>query len=481
MDKKAAQTSENVIQSVKDAQLDKKAAKVAETSGIVLSNAFNRSASALKEAGLDTKLSAAGGEISKVVADAKLPEKLFEAANIIPGVTVKNPKKAAKEFRRKRTQAIKKAGEYQRQMSKRFNQAAPPKKGFPWFKTALGTAGGLGLGYAGLAANNERIWKTIGPLTNRLPGEAGQHYATDSKYMTFYKFAGADKEGTPVVFVHGIGAGNSSYEWLKNFGPVAERHPAYAYDLIGFGNSSRPDIRYTAEVYIRQLTDFLEKVVKQPAYIVASSLSASYAVQVAYRHPELVKKLVLVTPTGLNREAKIEKVQILPGFTYGLLRAPVLGRAIYSGVAARSSIRSFLETQLFFDKSFVTEEMVEQYYTSAHQRGAEYAPPSFFTGLLNAEIGNTISKIAQPILMVFGKDSQITPLDEGETLKRENPKARLEIIARAKMLVQWEQDQSFNRLALDFLEADQPAQSAKRNNGTQAAAVSQSLPQSSPL
>jgi hypothetical protein len=141
----------------------------------------------------------------------------------------------------------------------------------------------------------------------------------------------------------------------------------------------------------------------------------------------------------------------LPEFFYGLLRAPILGKSLYSFVAARSSIRSFLESQLFYDKSLVNNEMVEQYYTSAHQPGAEFAPPSFFTGLLNAEIGETIGKLKQPILAVFGKESRITTVDEANALKSQNPRIQLEILPGARMLVHWEKADYFNQRALDFL------------------------------
>jgi pimeloyl-ACP methyl ester carboxylesterase len=440
LDEKLSDASDWAAKTLKDAKLDEK-----------LSDASALAAKALKDAKLDEKLSEASTRVSKALGEAQLPEKVFEAASLLPGVTIKNPKKAAKQFRKRRDMALKKANQYQRELSKKLPFVEQKKKSFPWVRTGLGVVGGTGLVAGGLAANNARIWGQVRPLVNRLPGEPKQFYSNFGTSMTYYKMAGQDRDATPVVFVHGIGAGGSSYEWLENFGVFAERHPVYAYDLLGFGNSHRPNIRYTAEVYIQQLTEFLQKVVEKPAVIVASSLSASYAVQVAYRQPDLVEKLVLLEPTGINPRAAQKKVQILPEFFYGLLRAPILGKSLYSFVAARSSIRSFLESQLFYDKSLVNNEMVEQYYTSAHQPGAEFAPPSFFTGLLNAEIGETIGKLKQPILAVFGKESRITTVDEANALKSQNPRIQLEILPGARMLVHWEKADYFNQRALDFL------------------------------
>ena len=470
---------------IKDNQLDKKAADAASSAGTTLSDATDRAGKAIKDAKLDKKL-----------ADAQLPEKFFTAANIIPGVTIKNPKKAAKQFRKARAEAFKTAKKQQRDLSKtlmarqkdaskllsatqqdagkilasgqkdaqkyvqdrqkdlqKVNLSNPlvqtKKKASPWGRTGLYLAG-AGLTYGGLAANNARIWNAIPPLESKLTGES--RYYNSRQGLVFYKEAGQEQpDKTPVVFVHGIGAGNHSYEWLHNFEAFSKQHKVYAYDLLGFGNSAKPNIKYTAEVYIKQLTEFLDEVVGQPAYVVGSSLSAAYAVQVAYRRPELVKKLLLVSPTGINKEAGKSGVQLLPSIAYSLLRLPVLGKAIYSLIAGEADIRHFAEEQMFHDKSLVTDDLVKQYHTAGHQPGSEFAPPSFFTGLLDAEIGQTLGKLDKPVIMFFGKQSKITPIWEAEALKKQNPQAQLEEVDNARLLVQWEQAEKFNWLGLEFL------------------------------
>jgi len=479
----AANVADNVGSFIKDNKLDKKAANLVESAGEALSNAADRAGEAFKDAKLDQKLSDAGKTASKTLSKAQLPEKAFEAANIIPGVTIKNPKKAAKQFRKTRAQALKAAGKQQKELGKllaarqkdagkllaakqkdagKFIKARQKdiasgklqipfvepkkKKGFPWKRVI----GGAGLGFGGLAANNARIWNSVAPLESKLNGES--RYYRSRQGIIFYKEAGqGGDDTTPVVFVHGIGAGNSSYEFSENFDAVSQQFQTYAFDLLGFGNSDRPKVKYTAEFYIKQLTEFLDEVVKKPAYIIASSLGAAYAVQVAYRRPELIKKLVLSSPTGINKSGGKRNLQMLPGFTYSVLRSPVIGKAIYSGVSSKTSIRSFMQNQMFYDKSKITDEMIQQYFTSAHQQGAEYAPPSFFTGLLDAEIGHTLGKLNKPVLMFFGKESLITPLWEANALKQQNPSAEMVTLDQARLSVNWEQAEEFNRRTLEFL------------------------------
>src|SRR3954469_11186802 len=53
----------------------------------------------------------------------------------------------------------------------------------------------------------------------------------------FYKEAGLGNPGVPIVFIHGVGAGVSSFMWRKNFDDLARDFRLYAFDLLGFGFS----------------------------------------------------------------------------------------------------------------------------------------------------------------------------------------------------------------------------------------------------
>ena len=52
-------------------------------------------------------------------------------------------------------------------------------------------------------------------------------------------------EGRPVLLLHGIYPGASSFEWRHVAPALAERHRVVAVDLLGFGRSDRPAARYT--------------------------------------------------------------------------------------------------------------------------------------------------------------------------------------------------------------------------------------------
>ena len=104
--------------------------------------------------------------------------------------------------------------------------------------------------------------------------------------------------GPPIVLVHGVHAAASSFEMGGIFEPLSQRHAVYAVDLLGFGKSERPRAPYSGQLYADLIADFIAEVVGGPAVVVGSSLSAAYAVEVARARPELVDRLVLISPTG---------------------------------------------------------------------------------------------------------------------------------------------------------------------------------------
>ena len=256
-------------------------------------------------------------------------------------------------------------------------------------------------------------------------------------------------EGSPVVLMHGVGAGESSFEWRSNFETLAAQHTVYAFDLPGFGKSSRRDITYTADLYVTALIDFLRDVVKEPAAVVASSLSGAYAVQAAFLRPELITRLVLVCPTGLEtlRERKAGFSQA----AYGILSLPAIGTALYNGIASYKYIESYLRQNIYVDPLHVTPALVEHYYRFAHQPNAQYVLRSFLAGLLNQDITDAYARLTLPLLVCWGRHARETPVQNAQRFLKDNPAARLRVFEHSGLLPNDEEAQDFNDMVLSFL------------------------------
>ncbi|HJU54611.1 MAG TPA: alpha/beta fold hydrolase [Pyrinomonadaceae bacterium] len=312
--------------------------------------------------------------------------------------------------------------------------------------------GAAGAGVAALAAVNARIRRRA-----QEPDEAafgGEPRTFSWRHgNVFYKTAGEGHQGPPLVFVHGVGAGSSSFMWRRNFDELARDFRVLAPDLLGFGFSDKPaGAPYSADLYVELLTDFLREVAGGGAHLVASSLGAAYCVQVAYERPELVRSLVLVAPTGAGGS-----LQARPGVAgaafYGLLQSPVLGTSFYNVIASERSIRDYARRELFYDRRRATPRLVSQYYATSHQPGAQHAIAAFLSGYLNTDTREAFSRLRQPVTLCWGKQDETNPLEHAAELLSLNPRVGLAIFDRCRMMPQEEHPEKFNALVRDQLRA----------------------------
>jgi pimeloyl-ACP methyl ester carboxylesterase len=304
-----------------------------------------------------------------------------------------------------------------------------------------------GAGVAALAAMNAAIRKNASdPDDSALGGEARFF---DWKYGNiFYKTAGIGHPGPPLVFIHGVGAGSSSFMWRKNFDVLARDFRVYALDLLGFGFSDKPGTApYSADLYVELITDFIREVTGYPANVVASSLGAAYTIRVADEHPDLIKSMVLNAPTGADR------LNTRPGMAgaafYGLLQSPVLGTSFYNVMASERSIRDYSLKHLFYDHRRVSNRMVANFYATSHQQGAQHAIAAFLSGYLNTDTRAAFSRLTQHVMLVWGKQDQTTPVAQAVALLEANPRASLEVFDYCRMMPEQEHPEKFNALVRD--------------------------------
>ncbi len=313
------------------------------------------------------------------------------------------------------------------------------KLGNIW-KTVL--AGGAGV--AALAALNAAIQRNATePDDSALGGQA--HFFGWKHGRVFYKTAGSHNPGAPLVFIHGVGAGTSSFMWRKNFDDLANDFHVYALDLLGFGFSDKPPTAsYSADLYVELITDFIREVAGYPVNVVASSLGAAYVIRVADEHPELINAMILNGPTGsdsLNRRPGMAGAAF-----YGLLQSPVLGTSFYNVMASERSIRDYARDNLFYDHRRVTDRLVANLYATSHQPGAQHAIAAFLSGYLNTDTRSPFSRLTQPSVLVWGKQDNTTPVEKGASLLQLNPRASLEVFDYCRMMPEQEHPERFNDL-----------------------------------
>jgi pimeloyl-ACP methyl ester carboxylesterase len=249
---------------------------------------------------------------------------------------------------------------------------------------------------------------------------------------------------TPVVLVHSMHPGASSYEWRESLTAVAQRGSVFALDLLGFGASDRPALRYSPALYVSLLIDFLAEVVAAPAVIVAPGLAAAYAIAAADAAPERVAALVLVEPTGLVRRHRN------PGRLGDLLRLPLL--AIWAVLTARARVRRALH-RAFAEPARITNDMIDRYHASATRPGSAHAGAALLARQLDRDIHAEWNRLTLPALICWGSTPRSTPLADLRVFRHARADVEGIVIEDSGDRPHEEQPDDFNALLMEFVAA----------------------------
>ena len=94
------------------------------------------------------------------------------------------------------------------------------------------------------------------------------------------------------LFLHGNPT--SSYIWRNIIPHVAKVARCVAPDLIGFGQSGKPDIDYRFQDHVRYLDAFIDRLGIKSAFLVVQDWGTALAFHLAARRPEFVRGLAFM-------------------------------------------------------------------------------------------------------------------------------------------------------------------------------------------
>lgn len=229
-----------------------------------------------------------------------------------------------------------------------------------------------------------------------------------TRYLTYYVDRSA--AGRPLVLLHSINAAGSSYEMRPIFEHYRTLRPVYALDLPGFGFSERANKRYTRDTYKDAIIDLLDERVKEPADVIALSLSSEFAARAALERPDLFHSLTMISPSGFTDRSQGSTQPVsdygIGDLVYNYLAVPLWSQSVYDLLATRASIRWFLK-QSFHGP--VDEALVDYAYLTCHQPGARHAPLHFVSGLLFTPSirEGAYERLQMPVMVLHDEDSYV--------------------------------------------------------------------------
>ena len=163
-----------------------------------------------------------------------------------------------------------------------------------------------------------------------------------------YREAG-DSEAPVALFLHGNPT--SSYIWRNILPLVAPVAHCIAPDLIGFGQSGKPDIEYRFVDHVRYLDVFLDRVGIASAFVVAQDWGSALAFHLAARRPEFIRGLAFmefIRPMPTWNDFHPDQIENFKRFrTPGLGEEMILGGNVFvEGVLPSATVRKLTDDEM---------------------------------------------------------------------------------------------------------------------------------------
>jgi pimeloyl-ACP methyl ester carboxylesterase len=261
-------------------------------------------------------------------------------------------------------------------------------------------------------------------------------------------------QGPALLLLHGIAG--SSRTWRDVIPRLTDRFKVIAPDLIGHGQSGKAVGDYSLGAFASGIRDLLEVLDIDRASVIGQSFGGGVAMQLAYQHPELCQRLILVDSGGLGREVNwMLRFMTLPGSEYVM---PV----IFPGFV-RDWGDSLFRT--INNRGIRLGRIAEMW--SAYASLAEAENRQAFARTIKSVIdpgGQTVSAMDRlylaspmPTLIVWGDRDDIIPVSHAYAAHEAMPGSRLVIIEGVGHFPQIEVPEQFVDALVDFIDSTEPA------------------------
>jgi 2-hydroxy-6-oxonona-2,4-dienedioate hydrolase len=218
----------------------------------------------------------------------------------------------------------------------------------------------------------------------------------------------------PIILVHGLGV---SSRYMMPFAKLlAAERSVCAIDLPGFGRSEKPRRALNITEQASALAAWLNEIEIPRAVLLANSIGCQIVIDLALRHPEMVERIILVSPT-VDRWARTVFRQYFR-LLLDIPREPLSLGFIAFGDYLRAGLGRVAQTF-----AFALEDKVEE----------------------------KLPRVRQPTFVVRGERDPIVSERWAKEVTRLLPQGCLLVIEKAAHGVNYNSPERLARAVLDFL------------------------------
>ncbi|MGN7227926.1 alpha/beta fold hydrolase [Dietzia maris] len=262
-----------------------------------------------------------------------------------------------------------------------------------------------------------------------------------------YREAG---DGPPLLLLHGSGPGVTGWRNFSGNVPAFSRHfRTLVLELPGFGVSDPVGDLHPMVSAQTAVLDFVDGLGLEKVSLLGNSMGGFIATRFALDHPHRVDKLVTVGGAGVSLFS--------PGPGEGIVRL-----SAFVEDPTRERLVEWLHSMVF-DRTLVTEEMVEQRWAQATDPETLAASRRMYgrqaLAAMAAQAGDPaivppwarLGQVEAPTLITWGRDDRVSPVDMALLPMRMLPRGEVHVFPNCGHWVMIEQKEAFESVVVGFL------------------------------
>ena len=234
-------------------------------------------------------------------------------------------------------------------------------------------------------------------------------YVVVHGYRRAFRISGS---GPALLMLHGLGCDSST--WLDVLPELAEHFTVIAPDLLGHGESDKPDADYSLGGYANGMRDLLTILGIDKVTVVGHSFGGGVAMQFAYQFPDRTERVILVSTGGLGKEVSpLIRFLTVPGSGAMLAMATFHPwRPLIAGTMRALSRSPLSATRDLYEVARIYEGLANPAQRVAVQRVTSHVLN--WRGQFVTMTDRSYLARLMPVLVIWGRQDMVIPASHSD-------------------------------------------------------------------
>src|SRR5215207_1162372 len=276
-------------------------------------------------------------------------------------------------------------------------------------------------------------------------------YVVVHGYRRAFRITGS---GPALLLLHGLACDSST--WSDVIPSLSEHFTVIAPDLLGHGESDKPDADYSLGGYANGMRDLLTILGIDRVTVVGHSFGGGVAMQFAYQFPDRTERVVLISTGGLGKEVTpLIRFLTVPGSS-AAIAAATFGpwRSLVSGALRSLSRLPISATRDLDEVARIYEALADPGQRTAVQRVTSHVLN--WRGQYVTMTDRSYLARLMPVLVIWGRQDMVIPSTHAELAPTQV--SDVHILDDSGHFPHKDHPEEVCRLVMEFVASNEPAQ-----------------------